>query len=444
MSAEAVKEGVSGAESAHKLLIIAALACLLFGVSQETRTTPYREALKEANKITPLLNQIKESHKEELQKFYAADSTKADFEAVLGKHYDIRKLIFIGLNDQFSMGVYPPDQKPPLSDVYRYFLLAPKFERLISFKVEHSSAKAALDNFVKLNTKKIKSIDDVYLSLLDDNQDRCELSVDLSAQTVEGRRIIVPVAPLPRSGRTEIVSSKDIVPLKEKPLRVPGADPQADQNNSQSYAGTPIHAYCDGIIRLPTEAATQLMVKSGLVSIDQEGDVTAFPALRQVWDTVKDLDLGNLGAVLSIRASAEEKANASKLSFGGLEIDSRFVRIVGPLALAGLILYLNAYLRNLYDVSRESPEAAFSYPWIRLMMSRPYGIIMAGTVFLLPVVSALSLFLRSAFQTKLDIAIFVVQALLIGLLSMMAGRSFLALRANLMRTLPANRQEQHT
>lgn len=117
-------------------------------------------------------------------------------------------------------------------------------------------------------------------------------------------------------------------------------------------------------------------------------DREALPALRAVWDTVKDLDTASAAATLDRLARESARASSPKLSVLGLEMQAPTAIVAGPAILIALLLYLYAHLLHIQAIAPGCDATLRTFPWLPLFGSRLSLGLTASTLLVLPSVAA--------------------------------------------------------
>ena len=76
--------------------------------------------------------------------------------------------------------------------------------------------------------------------------------------------------------------------------------------------------------------------------VEVDGEKEALPLLRQVWDSVKDLDVGAITSVLKRKAKEEKRQTEQKVTVAGLTLPSTLLTLLGPI----LIIIMDPIIRT--------------------------------------------------------------------------------------------------
>jgi hypothetical protein len=350
METRTLEESLKVCRLTHLFIILTSATMLLFALSAEPRTNEYKQARQELTTAIRTIREISDLRFETITQEYERNGV---LKVLRDQWKGTQVVIEPSPGDEF-LRTSSDLPRVKLEDLYTFFVeTAPTYEN---------------------------DVWDVDLEALRDAMRHMEFSPSKQGGVLNVRFRQITNAPTYTTGLPSLQFDPNFKPgdrllvisLNGKTIRF-------------SVAAT-------GRRSVSTDRPRQLAIDRKLL-IQNESGVDALPALRFVWQTVGELDIGRAEYALQSKETEIEKNRDTQLSVFGLSVKAGNAVIAGPLILLALLLYLYAHLLHLKGLASGNEATLRTFPWLALFETRISIILTYVTLLLLPNLAVLYLVL---------------------------------------------------
>lgn len=163
--------------------------------------------------------------------------------------------------------------------------------------------------------------------------------------------------------------------------------------------------------------AREIVFNNDLIQV-VNGDTVTFPRLKEVWDVVKPLTIGEAKDALLRHSRSSREQSAKPLSIFGLTIESRDASLFGPILVISLLVYLLAQVRHLASIRPKDFKTLVFFPWVGFFDDLIGKVILLFTILIFPLISSVMIVIVSNYSIgRKSLLIFIYSLILILLAS---------------------------